>query len=302
MELDNRDSVGRLLLQLQKPSGGWSSLTFGSQVSIETTALATIASRLWVSHFNTAGIGCLVQSQHRNGSWPAFIGDDQQGSWVTSLALLALGREHETARHWLKGCTWLLSTSGRESHWFWKWKFRTSDSHVRFDPTKYGWPWHPGANSWVVPTAFSLLALRQLPYCRGFRSIEERVNTGTQMLFDRTCPLGGWNAGNGVAYGVALAPHPDDTAIALLALAAHSDTPVVIQSVSWLATVAVSLSSPWSLGWTVLALAAHRQNVDGLVDRLASMLTSSQIQDIATLAVGLLALDHQTALEYFGVV
>ncbi len=37
------------------------------------------------------------------------------------------------------------------------------------------------------------------------------------MLLDRVCPGGGWNAGNGVVYGVALAPHPDDTAIALLA-------------------------------------------------------------------------------------
>jgi hypothetical protein len=38
------------------------------------------------------------------------------------------------------------------------------------------------------------------------------------MLLDRACPTGGWNAGNGVVYGVALKPHIDATATALLAM------------------------------------------------------------------------------------
>jgi hypothetical protein len=38
------------------------------------------------------------------------------------------------------------------------------------------------------------------------------------MMLDRKCPDGGWNAGNGVVFGVALAPHIDANAIALLAL------------------------------------------------------------------------------------
>ena len=43
---------------------------------------------------------------------------------------------------------------------------------------------------------------------------------------DRACPGGGWNAGNGVVYGTALAPHPDDTAIALLALRDREQNPL----------------------------------------------------------------------------
>jgi hypothetical protein len=38
------------------------------------------------------------------------------------------------------------------------------------------------------------------------------------MLIDRACPDGGWNAGNGIVLGTALAPHIDTTAIAVLAL------------------------------------------------------------------------------------
>ena len=33
------------------------------------------------------------------------------------------------------------------------------------------------------------------------------MGIGASMLLDRMCPGGGWNSGNGVAFGVALAPH-----------------------------------------------------------------------------------------------
>jgi hypothetical protein len=39
------------------------------------------------------------------------------------------------------------------------------------------------------------------------------------MLLDRVCPDGGWNAANGVAFGVAYSAYIDATVIALLELA-----------------------------------------------------------------------------------
>jgi hypothetical protein len=36
-----------------------------------------------------------------------------------------------------------LRSAGKEGNWLWKWKFRTTDHHVRFDPDKFGWPWFP---------------------------------------------------------------------------------------------------------------------------------------------------------------
>ena len=82
-----------------------------------------------------------------------------------------------------------------------------------------------GTTSWVIPTAFALIALQQASQ-RGYPKTDrltERIELGTSMLLDRMCPRGGWNSGNGVAFGVPLAPHIDATSIALLALKGHEE-------------------------------------------------------------------------------
>ena len=68
-----------------------------------------------------------------------------------------------------------------------------------------------GAHLLRCPRTQSML-LTQRPSRVQFRS------RAASRVLDRACPDGGWNAGNGVVYGVPLAPHLDDTAIALLAL------------------------------------------------------------------------------------
>ena len=202
----------------------------------------------------------------------------------------------------LKGFHWLMNCSGRESNWLWKWKFRTADRHVRFDPDKFGWPWVPDTVSWVVPTAFAILALNQLPCsCGGFELAPSRVARGVEMLMDRVCPGGGWNAGNGVVYGSPLAPHPDDTAIALLALTDQTQDPVVQSSLQWLERTVPSLTAPWSLAWAILALAAHRRPVIPLASSLVALPDPSNIEDTSTLAVLCLALDCHRALSALGV-
>jgi hypothetical protein len=90
----------------------------------------------------------------------------REGCWVTSLAVVTLHQASPVASPIPKAIPWLLKSKGREGHWFWKWKFRTLDRRVQFNPTKYGWPWHPGTASWVIPTALSLIALeQQFPCC-----------------------------------------------------------------------------------------------------------------------------------------
>jgi len=118
---------------------------------------------------------------------------------------------------------------------------------------------------------------------------------------DRVCPGGGWNAGNGVVYGSPLAPHPDDTAIALLALSDRRQNPVVQSSVQWLERAAPTLTAPWSLAWAILALAAHRQPVVSLFASLVALPDLSNIEDTSTLALVCLALDYRRALSAFGV-
>src|SRR4029077_20665608 len=96
-------------------------------------------------------------------------------------------------------------------------KFRLADRHVKFDATKYGWPWVPDTVSWVVPTSMALIALQRAKKQGLIHGSElcNRLKLGAEMLLDRACPEGGWNAGNGVVYGVPLRPHLDATALAL---------------------------------------------------------------------------------------
>ncbi len=221
---------------------------------------------------------------------------------MTSLATIALRDYVPGIPARLRGFHWLLKCAGKESNWFWKWKFRTTDRRVRFDPDKYGWPWFPGTISWVVPTSFAILALNQIPCtCGDFGRAPDRMNLGIEMLLDRACPGGGWNAGNGVSYGTPLSPHIDDTAITLLGLSQSKEALLVQRSVPWLQNTARLLRSPWSLAWAILALAAHRRPLDSLLACLRSLPDLVALEDTSTLAVVCLALDSHDTLSAFRV-
>jgi len=257
-----------------------------------------------VTDVQDRGYSFLLHAQNPNGSWPAFAGDDHDGCWVTSLVAIVLRDLVSAIPARQKGLHWLLSSAGKEGNWFWKWKFRTTDRHVRFDPDKFGWPWFPDTVSWVVPTAFATLALKQLPCsCDGFELALARVGRAVEMLMDRACPGGGWNAGNSIVYGAALAPHPDDTAIALLAFRDRPQEPVVQTSVSYLQRTASALTAPWSLAWSILALAAHHRPITLQRSALLAIpnLLYIYIEDTSTLALVCLALDHEQALAGLGV-
>jgi len=286
----------------QLPCGGWAALRSCSQPALEATCFSALAPGSQSGGVLERAQDFILHTQNPNGSWPVFAGDDPEGAWVTSLAVIALRELVPAIPARSKGFHWLMNCAGKESNWFWKWKFRTTDRHVRFDPDKFGWPWLPDTVSWVVPTAFAILALSQLPCsCGGLEGIPFRVERGIEMLMDRVCPGGGWNAGNGVVYGSPLAPHPDDTAIALLALTDRRQEPVVQSSVRWLERTAPTLTAPWSLAWAILALAAHCRPVDSLVTSLVALPDLSNIEDTSTLALVCLALDHRRALSAFGV-
>jgi hypothetical protein len=294
------EDLWAVLAARQLPNGGWSALSSSSQASLEASALACVALVPDSGRIGDRATDFLLNVQNPNGSWPAFVGDDHLGSWTTALVLIALRSVAEASGQRLQGGEWLIRSAGKESNWFWKWKFRTTDRHVRFDPDKFGWPWVPDTNSWVVPTALAMLALTQ-PGAENSEVGKRRVELGILMLLDRCCPGGGWNAGNGSVYGCPMAPHPDDTAIALLALSSCAQQPIVRASVGWLVCVAPSLSAPWSLAWSILALAAHQCPIDPLVRKLSGWLGLKDVEDNSTLAVSCLALDPQRTLARFGV-
>ncbi len=246
-----------------------------------------------------AAIGFLLRIQNPDGSWPAFVGDDQNGSGFTGLAFYVLRHcdiEGETID---RATRWLLHSRGRESVWPWRWKFRTLDRHAHFNPCKFGWSWTPETVSWVVPTSYSLLALKNGN--RHSRRARGRIHRGVEMLYDRICPGGGWNAGNGIVYGSPMVPHPDTTAIALLGLQGEPASEPISTSLDWLERRAETCFAPWSLAWAILALNAYGRTIRGLIERLAGPAEPAEIQDCATLAVAAMGLGCADGLNPFGV-
>ena len=289
----------RKLWALQSIEGGWGFQT--TQQAVEPSCLGILALR----HNRTPDVELALRSvegrQNSDGSWPASTGDKPEGCWTTSLAVLTLIATRGRNERVRLGTRWLLGAKGREANRFWRWKFQSVDKSVQFDPRKYGWSWTSGTTSWVIPTAFSLIALRQANF-RGFNQfpeLSERITNGTSMLFDRMCPNGGWNAGNGMAFGVRYSPYIDATAIALLALAGHENEPRVQTSLACLVKRLSGCPSPYSLAWGMLALAAYRnltreaeKTLGRAVNELAALIElGTGTDDACTVAVCALALD-----------
>jgi hypothetical protein len=276
-------------LKRQLPSGGWSFL--GSrQSSVEATSLAVLALGLDAEDARKSGIAHLLAAQRGDGSWPAFLGDSE-GSWATALALCTLNTTGDHAADRDNALRWLDAERGREGHWLWRWKFKTVDRNVRFDPDKYGWPWISGSASWVIPTAFSVIAIKQFTVCNRSEASEKRIHLGVDMLLDRACVDGGWNSGNGVVYGVPLRAHIEATAIALLALQDERRSELIQTSLAWLKKEAAHVDSVSSLAWCILSLFVYQESVEALKNRLATLLGDGRnIRNNATLATALLAL------------
>lgn len=225
-------------------------LTTTSGHGIEDTALSLLALRN-----SGADPHPLLGTQHRSGAWSALPDIEPLSAFHTALALLAIRPFQTTsARHAAeRAFEWLSELRGIESHWLWQWKFRLFDKQVRFDPSKSGWPWVPGTVSWVAPTALSILAFR------AWHRESPRTAPAAAMLLDRACPQGGWNAGNSVVFGVSLDPHPDFTAMAVLALhcCAQDHEILLRSSLNYLAIRLRGSPSPYSLAWAVMALSAY---------------------------------------------
>src|ERR1700689_3332403 len=258
--------IEKTLRQRQLPSGGWSYFS-SKQASVEATCLAGLALGSDSRGDPVSTLRFLKKSQLSDGAWPAFQGDSE-GAWTTALALCALTVLNEISDASNRALRWLLEARGIEGHWFWRWKFKTSDRNVQFDPDKYGWPWISGSASWVIPTAFSVIAIKQFTVCNRSEASENRIHLGVEMLLDRGCVDGGWNSGNSVVYGVPLRPHVEATAIALLALQDEQRNEVVEKSLLWLRQRAATVESASSLAWTILSLFTYRESIQQLQDRL----------------------------------
>ena len=296
--------------RLPRP-GGWSHR--GEQFGTEPTSFALLALHSSSSASMVPGqeLEPLLACQRPNGLWPAVGNGTAGGSfWASAMAantLMILGAAPEM---FVGALDRLVYCRPLEASWLVRLKFRLSDRQVRFDPAKYGWAWVPDTVSWVVPTSMALIALERAKrqgLIRG-SELQKRLHLGVEMLIDRACPEGGWNAGNAVVYGVPLRPHVDATALALAALRAHHNLPIVRDSLTWILN-RIDCPSPYSLAWVILAAAAYKEvrsdvspALDVARDRLAALVEDPQkLQDTSTVALAALALAPEAAINPFEV-
>jgi hypothetical protein len=289
---------------------GWSES--GRQLATEPTAWALLASRSSTCPAPGVrdGLDALLSMRQPDGLWSAFADSTGRSLWATALSLNALMSLPSQALTVAASLDALVRCNPLEASWFVRLKFRYSDRQVRFDPTKYGWGWVPGTVSWVVPTSMVVIALARARHrgLIGGKVLHTRLRLGAEMLLDRACPGGGWNAGNPVVYGVPLRPHVDATAIALAALRMRYQHPTVSASLDWLLTQ-TPWCSPYSLAWLAIALDLYRDvhaDVDAILyaiqEHLAARIDDPRsIPDTSTIALAALALGLETGDNPFEV-
>ena len=278
---------------------GWSHR--GTQFGAEPTALALLALNSGAIVVKE-GAAPLTARQAVDGLWSAVGVGTGPSFWATALAintLSTLGAEPATFADSVEA---LIRSRPMEASWLVSLKFRFLDRHVQFDPRKYGWPWVPETVSWVAPTAMALIALeraRRRGLVRG-GELQRRLRLGAEMLLDRACPGGRWNAGNAMVYGVPLRPHVDTTALALLALRPLHHLSIVRNSLKWLLRN-VECPSAFSLAWLILASDVYKDvgiNVQPAInsarDRLAALVEDPRtIEDTSTIGLAALALGSE---------
>jgi hypothetical protein len=300
--LDGVNTITRVLveelLSRRGNNAGWGYRS-GGQYSAEATALAALAGWQQLdAPARTAILDYWKSHQLPDGGWSSITPSRSGGNWPTAIIADTLAQVAPNHPSLPKALRSLVSAKPGEAFWLWRLKFRTTDTQVRFDPSKYGWGWVSDSVSWVIPTPGAILAL-ECGLCLGLirgKEVERRMALGCSMLLDRMCPGGGWNAGNSVVYGVALAPHIDVTSIALARLRFHYHLPEVRQSFSWLLTA--DCSSAYSLAWKILALQSYvdvrsdaRPAMEGAQAKLAVLTQEpAQTAENSTLALSILAL------------
>ncbi|MGZ8458787.1 MAG: hypothetical protein ACXWZ4_19435, partial [Gemmatirosa sp.] len=107
---------------------------------------------------------------------------------------------------------------------------------------------------------------------------------------DRAAPGGGWNYGNTRVLGQDVAPYPDTTAWALLALRGTTDAPVVRAGLARLPALLAATRSSLGHALAALAFRAHGRDDAPIRAALAARVLDAPPTEVRTQALALLAL------------
>jgi hypothetical protein len=289
------EPIAGLLLAAQNRDGGW-----GPGASSPSSTEATAASVMAIGALGRPslqgrvddGLGWLTRTQNPDGGWsptPAIRGS----SWSTAPAVIAFANFSPASDAASRGWRWLVEHEGEGLGLIGRvlWKLFARFRVTELDPELKGWPWIPGAFSWVEPTALGLIALKKLRPSRVETKAAGRIQQGELMIYDRMCQGGGWNYGNSKTLGEALQPYPDTTALALLALADHRERPANQQSLDVLRRTAREVDSGLALALASLCLDVYGQDSSAFRTRLVAVFDETRFfGKTRSVALALLAL------------
>jgi hypothetical protein len=240
------------------PGGGFS-LRPGGQYRPDATAWAVMALQLQglAADLLRPARARIAAEQDDDGSI-AMASGHAQAFWPTPLAVCAWHGQSEFEEPRSRAVSFLLRTTGTHFE-------KEPGNPAGHDPSIRGWPWTMGTHSWVEPTSLSIAAL-----CIEGYSTHERVVEGVRLLMDRQLASGGWNYGNTTVFGTELEAMPESTGLALSALTGFVKKQEVSRSIARLKGSVETLTTPFSMGWAILGLAAwgeRPQNAGNLIDR-----------------------------------
>jgi hypothetical protein len=255
------DDLIERILDGQNQDGGWGFLP-GKSSNTECTSLCVLALDSLGTKQPVAntkrGLDWLLRHQRAEGSWPlsdSFI----DASWTTALAIIALNRFPGHQLQTRTAADWLLKQEGRTPGILARLigAFMTPSNAVALNPDLKGWAWVPRTFSWVEPTSYALIALKQIQTYVATKIFEERIQQGEMMIYDRMCNGGGWNYGNSKVFGEALWPYPDVTAVALIALQDHQTSEANQESLRALKRMMGETDSGLALCWGTICLSIY---------------------------------------------
>lgn len=237
------------------PIGGYAA---GGEDASEPTAWAAIALQS-AGHTPSAGKAAewLAGRQIAAGSVGVTESQDDP-AWTTALAMLAwqavdAGRYTDRIA---RAAEWALSQEPTTI---------PRDAIFAHDTTIEGWSWAPHTHSWLEPTAFYSVALREGGYAEHPRRAE-----AVRLLVDRLLPDGGANYGNTLVFDQVMQQHVHSSGIVAWALAGERiDDPRLDRTLDYLESAVTKTTGTASLAWAVRGLSAHGRADGPVVETLA---------------------------------
>lgn len=220
----------------------------------------------------------LLGIQNKDGSVGVRPGEAMP-AWTTSLAVLtwlATERDNAFRQPIAAAVNWILETQGRTI------EHATELGH---NTKLIGWSWAADTHSWIEPTIFCTLALKAAGH-----NTHPRTREAIALLIDRQLSGGGCNYGNTTVLGQPLRPHLQPSGMLLVALdGEHDPSGRAAKSVNYVAQTINAETTPSSLAWAVLGLAAAGRKGAANDDLLAKSAADVLARGAAPYKLALLA-------------